>query len=204
VLEPATPDLVYLSIGTGVAAGLVLGGRVRRGVRGAAGEIGHVPLDPAGPLCACGQHGCLEVLASGAAISRRWPSADGVSPARSLFDAADHGDPAAIIVRDEVAGHLASAVRMLVLTLDVEVVVLGGGVAELGPRLRRAVAAALERDSGRSPFVRALGLPTRVALVPGSRPVGALGAALAGQQAFSLAAPQVTSGGPAPSLAAGA
>ena len=122
------------------------------------------------------------MLASGAAISRRWPAPDGGNPARALFDAADLGDPSAIAVRDEVAHDLASAVRLLVLTLDVDVVVLGGGVAELGPRLRRAVAAALEVEQAGSPFLRALELPSRVALVPGSRPVGALGAALAGQQ----------------------
>jgi predicted NBD/HSP70 family sugar kinase len=105
-----------------------------------------------------------------------------VNPAQALFDAADLGEPEAITVRDEVAGHLAAAVRMLVLTLDVEVVVLGGGVAELGPRLRSAVAAELERDQLASPFLRALGLPDRVVLVDGSVPVGALGAAFAGQQ----------------------
>ena len=183
VMGPGVADLAYLSIGTGLAAGVVLDGRLRRGTRGAVGEIGHIPVDPAGPLCACGQRGCLETLASGAAISRRWFAPDGENPSLALFDAADHGDPAAVVVRDDVAGHLAAAVRLLVLTLDVEVVVLGGGVAELGPRLRDAVAAALSRDSSRSPFLRALDLPLRVALVPGSRPVGALGAALAGQQA---------------------
>lgn len=186
VRQPANSDLAYLSIGTGLAAGVVLGGRLRRGTRGAAGEIGHVPVDPSGPACACGQRGCLEVLASGAAISRRWPALDGVNPSRALFDAADHGDPDAIVVRDDVARHLASAVRLLVLTLDVDVVVLGGGVAELGARLRRVVASALEHEQARSPFLRALELSSRVVMISGSRPVGALGAALAGQQASAL------------------
>ena len=204
VRQPATSDLAYLSIGTGLAAGVVLGGRLLRGARGAAGEIGHVPLDPAGPPCACGQRGCLEVLASGAAISRRWQAPDGVNPARALFDAADLGDPAAIAVRDEVARHLASAVRLLVLTLDVEVVVLGGGVAELGSRLRRAVAAALEREQVGSPFLRALELSSRVVLVTGSRPIGALGAALAGQQAAPAAGARPRGADGANGIAAGA
>jgi predicted NBD/HSP70 family sugar kinase len=65
------------------------------------------------------------VLASGAAIGRRWPAPDGINPARALFDAADAGDPSAVAVRHEVAQHLASAVLLLILTLDVEVVVLG-------------------------------------------------------------------------------
>ena len=67
-------DLVYLSIGTGLAAGLVLDGTLRRGATGAAGEIGHVPIDPHGALCQCGQRGCLETVASGRALAEAWPS----------------------------------------------------------------------------------------------------------------------------------
>jgi len=63
-------DLAYLSIGTGISAGIVLGGRVHRGVRGVAGEIGHIVLEPGGPLCACGLDGCFEALAAGSAIAR--------------------------------------------------------------------------------------------------------------------------------------
>ncbi|HZI97116.1 MAG TPA: ROK family protein [Actinomycetales bacterium] len=174
-------DLAYLSIGTGLAAGVVLGGRLRRGTRGAAGEIGHVPMDPAGPACPCGQRGCLEVLASGTAISRRWPVPDGGNAAFSLFDAADGGDPEASRIRDEVADHLAAAVRLLVLTLDVELVVLGGGVADVGTRLRKAVSAALVRQQQGAPFLRALDLAARVVLPAGGRPLGAVGAALAGR-----------------------
>ena len=54
-------DLAYLALGTGLAAGFVLSGTLRRGAHGAAGEIGHVPVDPDGPLCSCGQRGCLEL-----------------------------------------------------------------------------------------------------------------------------------------------
>lgn len=193
--RPAAPDLAYLSIGTGLAAGVVLGGRLRRGTRGASGEIGHVPVDPAGPVCACGQRGCLEMLASGAAIARRWPASDGLSPARALFDAADRGDPAAVAARDDVAHHLAAAVRLLVLTLDVEVVVLGGGVAELGARLLRAVTGALAAEQAGSPLLRALELSARVALVTADSPVGALGASLAGQQGAAAAAAPPPAGG---------
>ena len=66
-------DLVYLSIGTGLAAGLVLDGTLRRGATGAAGEIGHVPIDPLGAVCQCGQRGCLETVASGRALAEAWP-----------------------------------------------------------------------------------------------------------------------------------
>jgi glucokinase len=171
-------DLAYLSVGTGIAAGLVLDGRLRRGSRGAAGEIGHIPLDPAGPVCRCGQRGCAETLASGAAIAASWPHGDGGSAAASLFAAAAGGDPVAVRVRDTVAGHLASLVRLLVLTVDVDVVVLGGGVGEVGEPLRAAVAAALQRQAGTSALLRDLDLADRLAMVPTGEPVAAVGAAL--------------------------
>jgi glucokinase len=63
-------DLAYLAVGTGVSAGVVLHGRLHRGARGLAGEIGHVIVEPGGPRCACGQDGCLETLVSGSAIAR--------------------------------------------------------------------------------------------------------------------------------------
>ena len=176
-------DLAYLSVGTGLAAGLVLGGRLRRGARATAGEIGHVPVDPAGPLCACGQRGCLETVASGAAIAAAWPvESDALPAAEALFRAADAGDAPAVAVRDRVADHLAAAVRLLVLTVDVDLVVLGGGVADVGEPLRRAVAAALARQAAGSAFLRALDLPERLALV-GPESVAAVGAAALGHLA---------------------
>src|SRR6476646_3669484 len=63
-------DLAYLAVGTGVSAGVILDGRLHRGARGLAGEIGHVIVEPGGAPCACGQHGCLETLVSGSAIAR--------------------------------------------------------------------------------------------------------------------------------------
>jgi glucokinase len=182
-------DLAYLSIGTGLAAGIVLNGVLRRGPHNTAGEIGHVPVDPAGPLCACGQHGCLEVLASGSAIAARWPvHPDGgapigsvsptIHPAQALFDSAAAGDPRAVAIRDEVAGYLAAAVRMLALTVDVDVVVLGGGVSEVGEPLLTAIGSALDRQATSSAFLRGLDLSSRLALSPRDQPVAAVGAAL--------------------------
>jgi glucokinase len=172
-------DLAYLSVGTGLAAGLLLGGRIRRGAHGAAGEIGHLPIDPHGPVCECGQRGCLEALASGAAIAARWPVGDGeVAATAALLAAAAAGDPAARAVLDEVAGNLAGAVALLAQTVDPEVIVLGGGVADAGPGLLDAVRAALHRRAAMSPVLTAIDLADRVALVPDGVPAGALGAAV--------------------------
>ena len=186
VLELDSTDLAYLSIGTGLAAGIVLSGRLLRGARGGAGEIGHVPVDPSGPMCPCGQRGCLEAVASGSAIARAWPvegRAEGgldasPSPAAALFRSAADGDREARRVRARIADHLAAAVQLLVLAVDVDVVVLGGGVSEVGEQLRLAVADGLSQRGRTSPFLASLDLPARITLAPTGRPIAALGAAL--------------------------
>lgn len=173
-------DLAYVSLGTGLAAGLLLDGRLRRGHHGAAGEIGHIPVDPLGSWCTCGQRGCLETIASGSALAATWPT-DGTPPAQALFAAAEAGELAAVAARDRFAGAVACAVRLLALTVNVECVVLGGGVAQLGEPLRAAVAEALTQQAVASPFLAALSLSERVRVLPAGVPVAALGAALVGR-----------------------
>jgi len=172
-------SMAYLNIGTGLAAGLVLDGRLHRGAHGTAGEIGHIAVDPAGELCRCGQRGCLETLASGSAIARAWPSLS-PRPVKELFDAAAAGSARAAEVRDALVAGVAAAVRVLVLTVDVERVVLGGGVSSLGDRLLAAVRASLEAGASASAFLGSLDLPSRVSTVPDGYPAAAVGAALIG------------------------
>jgi glucokinase len=187
LLRPGRPaDLAYLSVGTGVAAGLILDGRLRRGSHRVSGEIGHLRVAPDGPRCECGLIGCLEAVASGAAIARQWPGTDGQSPAEQLFAAAADGDPAAIELRDTVAGHLADAVVLLAVTVDPELVVLGGGVAEVGLPLLAAVRRSLVARADRSPFRRSLELADRTVLVPTGISAGILGAALVAPPAPSV------------------
>jgi len=193
-----TPDLAFLALGTGIAAGLLLDGQLRRGAFGAAGEIGHIPFVAGGPLCACGQRGCLELYASGASIDARWAASSrgagtgtgtgtgagadvvadpGPAPA-ALFAAAAAGDSAAVAVRDEFVLAVAAAVRILVLTTDVRFVVLGGGVSELGAPLLDAVVGALDAQAAGSAFLASLGIGGRLRLAPPGVPVAAIGAAL--------------------------
>lgn len=174
-------DLAYLSIGTGLAAGLVLDGRLRRGVHGAAGEVGHLAVDPDGELCSCGQRGCLETVGSGSAIEAAWPVDDASGPAASLFRAADAGDPRAIEIVHRFAAAVATTIRVLCLTADVESVVLGGGVAQVGEPLLRAVRGALVEQAHGSAFLTSLDLGERVLLVPVGYPAAAIGAALLGR-----------------------
>ena len=176
---PGSSSMAYLNLGTGLAAGLVLRGALWRGARGAAGEIGHIPIDPAGEECPCGQRGCLETVASGSAVARMWPTTDG-SPVTALFAAAEAGDPAAVPVARRLVENIAAAVRLLVLTVDVETVVVGGGLSALGPRLIAEVREVLGGWGARSPFLASLGLGDRVQLVPPGAPAAAIGAALIG------------------------
>ena len=172
-------DLAYLALGTGVAVGLVLEGRLRRGAHGLAGEVGHLPVRPGGAECPCGQRGCLELYASGSGLAREVEH-DGPEPlAAVVFDAAARGERHAREVRDRLLDGVADVVQMLVLTLDVGAVVLGGGIARLGEPLLTGVRSRLERREGTSGFLAAAGLARRVRLAPTDVPVGAVGAALA-------------------------
>ncbi len=174
---PAADTIGYLNLGTGVAAGFVGGGRLWRGRRGTAGEIGHISVDPAGPACRCGQRGCIEALAGGGVIAERW-GRGGALPVRDVFDAADAGDPAAAELRAGLWRGVASAVRVLVLAADVDLVVLGGGLTALGDRLRAGVEAELAASARESPFLRSLQLTERIRMLAPGSPAAALGAAL--------------------------
>ncbi|MFE6965885.1 ROK family protein [Agromyces sp. NPDC057679] len=175
----ADRSMAYLNLGTGLAAGIVQGGRLLRGGHGVAGEIGHIPIDPAGELCGCGQRGCLETVASGSAIARMWPS-ESELPARELFDRAEAGDAEAAGVRERFLSGVAAAVRLLVLTTDVDEVVIGGGLAALGEPLVDGTRRILNGWAADSAFLASLGLAERVRVIPLGFPAAAVGAALVG------------------------
>ena len=172
-------SMAFLNLGTGLAAGIIINGAIWRGSRGTAGEIGHIPVDPNGPECPCGQRGCLEMLASGSAIARQWPT-DDPKPARALFAAAAEGDPRAVQVRRRFVENVAAAVRILVLTVDVDSVVIGGGLSSLGPVLLDEVREVLASWEAASPFLASTHLSQRIAIVPVDFPAAAVGAALVG------------------------
>lgn len=176
---PASGSMAYLNLGTGLAAGLVLGGELWRGSRGAAGEIGHILVDPLGPLDLDGQPGGLEVMASGSGIARQWGTGEDNSVS-AVLDAADAGDARAVEIRRRLFEGVATSVRILVLTVDVDLVVIGGGISHLGDRVLGGVGAILETWGAQSPFIHSLELPARIRRLPEGTPVAALGAAFLG------------------------
>ncbi|ACU36238.1 ROK family transcriptional regulator [Actinosynnema pretiosum subsp. pretiosum] len=155
-------DLLFVKVGTGVGCGIVLGGRVYRGVAGAAGDIGHIRLEEDGPVCACGGTGCLEAWFSGAALARDAVglARSGRSPllaaglaerggltARDVGVAASAGDYAAAgLVRDG-GRRLGQVVASLVSFLNPGMVVIGGGVSGLGHSLLAEVRGVVHRRS---------------------------------------------------------
>ena len=169
-------SLTYLSVGSGIAAGVILNGDILRGARGVAGEIGHFPMVADGPECVCGIRGCLESVASGRAIERLWRVGPNEVPAVELFAAAAAGVDEASSIVAKVAGHLARAVHLLAVTYDTDRTVIGGGVADSGPALLEAISAEVIRLAAESELVASLDLGASLMLNPNS-PVGPIGAA---------------------------
>jgi len=139
-------DLIYISVGTGIAAGIIHKGRLYVGANSSAGELGHVTVLPDGPLCPCGNRGCLQQLASGPAIAnlaRRRLREGGASSLRSqfgihpelitaldVFQAADKQDALAHDVVEEVASYMGIAIANLINLFNPELIVLGGPVGQ--------------------------------------------------------------------------
>jgi glucokinase len=188
-------SVAFLAIGTGISAGVVLDGTLLRGDNSVAGEVGHVVADPDGVACACGLRGCLETVAAGPAIGRQASEAvaagrttvlSSESSAADVFAAGSAGDEVAVEITDRVADHLARAIRSLALTLGVQRVVIGGGVAAAGPALLEPIRSSIARERAASPLVEAaLGDATVELLSPTEAP-GARGAAAIARNRIGL------------------
>ena len=139
----AADDVLFVSLGTGVASAHVVGGVARRGATGRAGELGHAPVYPDGDECACGQRGCLEAYASATAIARRYHVRTGTQLATIDIAARVESDPDATAVWDEAVDALGVALATQTMVTDPGVIVLGGGLAEAGDLLIERVRAAL-------------------------------------------------------------
>jgi glucokinase len=140
-------DAAVLTLGTGVGAGLILGGRLHRGAHGFAGEVGHATVDLDGVPCVCGGRGCFERLVNAESIVARARALAGGSAAlaeaaragtltaKAVGDAAARGDASACRVMEETGRVLGVGLANLVEILDLEVIVIGGGVASAGESL---------------------------------------------------------------------
>ena len=119
-----TRNMVYITWSTGVGGGLIIDGKLHRGAHGTAGEVGHMIIDPNGPLDSCGQRGCLEAFIGGANLARETGH-----PAAELFAEAARGDRQARMVVEGAARYMGLALISLTNVLDPEMFVIGGGVS---------------------------------------------------------------------------
>ncbi|KAF1301103.1 ROK family glucokinase [Candidatus Enterococcus willemsii] len=155
------PDVVFVTLGTGVGGGIIMEGQLLHGVAGCAGEIGHVTVDPHGFECTCGKIGCLETVSSATGVVRvarqlseefageselkkRLDDGQAIT-SKDVFVLAEQGDPFALMVVDKVCFYLGLACGNLGNTLNPSSIVLGGGVSAAGEFLRSRVEAYFEQ-----------------------------------------------------------
>jgi len=183
----AIQNIAYVSIGTGVSAGLILQGQLYRGVHGMAGEFGHIMAEPNGPRCNCGAYGCLETLIAGPALARlgqqalqteaqtllrQYPSIT----AKEIYSAAQAGDALASRLVEQAGVYLGRALQQLIMFYDVECIVLGGGVARDGAAFLQPILREWERQCIASALAQALLKPTLLQLVDPDQRIGPWGA----------------------------
>ncbi len=140
------PSVYFVAIGTGIAGGMVTDGQVENGSSGQAGEVGHLVVRPGGPLCNCGNLGCLEAIASASRIGRSYLEATGKEvSARDVVDLMRAGDVAAQLVWDDAIEALADALATVTVLSDPGLLVMGGGLSLAGDLLTVPLTAALAR-----------------------------------------------------------
>ncbi|WP_323379024.1 ROK family transcriptional regulator [Streptomyces smaragdinus] len=126
-------DLAYIKVASGVGAGLVINGQIYRGPGGTAGEIGHITLDESGPVCRCGNRGCLETFTAGRYVLPLLEASHGPDlTVERMVQLAREGDPGCRRMVGDVGRHIGSGVASLCNLLNPSRVVLGGDLAEAG------------------------------------------------------------------------
>jgi glucokinase len=145
--------MLGMVVSTGVGGGLVLDGRLINGATGNAGHIGHVVVDPDGPDCVCGGHGCVEAIARGPALVA-WAQAEGWRPGQAPVTAKDltadaaHGHPVGVAALRRAGQALGIAIASTAHLCDLEVVAVGGGLAQAGSLLFDPLEEGLRRHIG--------------------------------------------------------
>ena len=158
----ATDNLLYVKIGTGIGCGIFLNGEVYRGPDGCAGDVGHIQVDANGPVCSCGNVGCLEALFGGAALARDALAAarsgasaalaerlnlNGTVTAKDVADGAAEGDVTCIRLIREGGRRIGSVLASLVSFINPSMIVIGGGLAGLGHVLLAEIRSVVYRRS---------------------------------------------------------
>lgn len=168
-------NVIYITVSTGIGGGLILDGRLYHGSTDGAGEIGHTIVSPDGPLCACGARGCLEALSSGTAIAnaarrlleqgqgQNILSLAGGRPeaiqAVTVATAAAAGDPEATALISQAAHFLGLGLANIINLFNPDLIVLGGGVMQIGPPIWQGLRQSVERHALAAPLAHAQIVP---------------------------------------------
>ncbi|GAC1508332.1 MAG: ROK family protein [Candidatus Dormibacteraceae bacterium] len=145
-----TRNMVFITWSTGVGGGLIIDGKLHRGGHGTAGEVGHMIIDPNGPLDQCGQRGCLEAFIGGANLARETGHT-----AAELFAAAARGNKHARMVVERASRYMGMALISLTNVIDPEMFVIGGGISRSWSMIEPTIAETLRS----SPFIKAARRP---------------------------------------------
>ena len=154
-------NLAYIKVGRGIGAGLLLDGQVYHGAAGSAGEIGHFTIEENGPLCSCGNRGCLEAVAGGNAVAKRAIESiknghrtelSAITPidsiqSKDVIAAACNGDLLAQQILSEAGAHLGTAIAGLVNLFNPSIIIVGGGVSQIGDLLLEPIRLTVQRRS---------------------------------------------------------
>jgi glucokinase len=151
-------EVIYVTVSTGVGAGLVLGGELYAGAHGIAGEVGHIVVQPDGPLCICGNRGCLEAIASGTGIARAARESAPGTPGSALHGlenphaedvarAAHAGDELANAILETAGTYLGLAIGTLINLFNPQLIVLGGSVLKSGAPLLQPMRRSMNASS---------------------------------------------------------
>ncbi len=161
---------IYITISTGIGAGLYLGGKLYTGFSGNAGDVGHMVVDPSQGECKCGQKGCFEHVASGTAIARRASKLVGrPTSTQEVFEQYSLGNTEITRLVEEVFEYIGMGCVSLINLFDPDKIVIGGGVSQVGKPLFEAVQSYVNQyalnPSGRKTAVVPTGLRTNTGLV---------------------------------------
>ena len=156
-------NLAFIKVGSGIGAGLIINKQIYTGSTGSAGEIGHLTVDENGPLCTCGNHGCLEAFAGGHAIARQAQELvesgkrtllsgldNGSISARDVMESARRGDLAAQEIIKRAGRFIGTAIAGLINLINPSTVIIGGGVAQAGDLLTAPIRQAVRQRSLRA------------------------------------------------------
>jgi predicted NBD/HSP70 family sugar kinase len=145
-------NLLYVRLSYATSAGLVLDGRLHRGGTGAAGQLGHVQVDPSGPMCVCGNRGCLDTEVGAAALLTLVRPTLGEVTLRDVIRRARGGDPGCVRVLADASRRVGQVVASLVTVLDPQLVVVGGEIAQAGTEVVDALRESVRRHALPSRF----------------------------------------------------